>query len=145
MYRLPIEVTGRLSVVHELDVEKTIEAEYDQWVRQCPNEPNEQTLLLLDLLCGISQLARANLTIIANFTDGRETQRARAARPTSIVVLSVLDSVPGAEGTRSQWLPVGLHAELCLSRSLRACAYIEVRSFSEVFLLLRIQRATDAA
>lgn len=133
VYRLPIEVTGRLSVVHELDVEKTIEAEYDQWVRQCPNEPNEQTLLLLDLLCGISQLARANLTIIANFTDGRETQRARAARPTSIVVLSVFDRVPSAEGARSQWPSVGLCTELRLFHDLRSCAYMEVRAVPKAF------------
>jgi hypothetical protein len=30
---LPIEVTGQLSVVNGLDVEKTIETEYDRWVR----------------------------------------------------------------------------------------------------------------
>jgi hypothetical protein len=30
---LPIEVTGRLSIVQECDVEKIIEVEYDQWVR----------------------------------------------------------------------------------------------------------------
>lgn len=30
---LPIEVTGQLSVVNGLDVEKTIEADYDRWVR----------------------------------------------------------------------------------------------------------------
>lgn len=33
MYSLPIDVTGPVSVVHGLDAEKTIEAEYDRWVR----------------------------------------------------------------------------------------------------------------
>jgi hypothetical protein len=33
VYSLPIEVTGPVSVVHGLDAEKTIEAEYDRWVR----------------------------------------------------------------------------------------------------------------
>lgn len=35
VYSLPIEVTGQMNVVHGLDVEKTIEAEYDRWVRHC--------------------------------------------------------------------------------------------------------------
>jgi hypothetical protein len=60
---LPIEVTGQLSVVNGLDVEKAIEVDYDRWVRPASRHiqlthsvsclyhvPNHKPLWALDAL-----------------------------------------------------------------------------------------------